>query len=107
MSIAWGGEKDGEEEGDQTEKRRAQSSVNSNSVMSSSMVFEHARRCRRLNTVCLFGNGCRCRLEGPLLPHGASMVLKKTENNVGARTHPCLMPLELGKLPDSDPLCFI
>ena len=24
----------------------------------------------------------------------------------GARMHPCLMRLEMGKLPDSDPLCF-
>ena len=23
------------------------------------------------------------------------------------RTHPCLMPLEMGTLPDRDPLCFI
>ena len=32
-----------------------------------------------------------------------SMMLKKMENNVGARTHPCLTPLEMGKLPDRDP----
>ena len=24
----------------------------------------------------------------------------------GARTHPCLMPLEMGTLPNKDPLCF-
>ena len=35
-----------------------------------------------------------------------SMMLKKLENNVGARTHPCLTPLEMGKLSDRDPLCF-
>ena len=35
-----------------------------------------------------------------------SMMLKKLENNVGARTHPCLTLLEMGKLPDRDPLCF-
>ena len=35
-----------------------------------------------------------------------SMMLRKMENNVGARTHPCLTPLETGKLPDRDPLCF-
>ena len=35
-----------------------------------------------------------------------SMMLKKMENNVGARIHPCLTPLEVGKLPDRDPLCF-
>ena len=35
-----------------------------------------------------------------------SMMLKKIENNVGARIHPCLTPLEVGKLPDRDPLCF-
>ena len=29
---------------------------------------------------------------------------KEEENNVGATTHPCLTPLEMGKLPDSDPL---
>ena len=29
-----------------------------------------------------------------------SMMLKKMENNVGARMHPCLMPLEIGKQPD-------
>ena len=29
-------------------------------------------------------------------------MLKKMENNVGARTHPCLTPLEMGKLPDRD-----
>ena len=33
-------------------------------------------------------------------------MLKKRENNMGARTHPCLEPLEMGKLPDRDPLCF-
>ena len=36
-----------------------------------------------------------------------SLMLKKMENNVGTRTHPCLTPLELGKLPDKDSLCFI
>ena len=35
-----------------------------------------------------------------------STVLKKLENNVGARTHPCLTPSEMGNLPDSDPVCF-
>ena len=35
-----------------------------------------------------------------------SMMLKKMENNVGARMHPCLTPLEMGKLCDRDPLCF-
>ena len=34
------------------------------------------------------------------------MMLKKMENNVGARLHSCLTPLEMGKLPDRDPLCF-
>ena len=34
------------------------------------------------------------------------MMLKKMENNAGARTHPCLTPLEMGKLLDRDPLCF-
>ena len=33
-------------------------------------------------------------------------MLKKVENKVGAMPHPCLMPLEMRKLPDSDPLCF-
>ena len=33
-------------------------------------------------------------------------MLKKMENKVGARTHPCLTPLEMGKLPDDDQLCF-
>ena len=33
-------------------------------------------------------------------------MLKKMENNVGARTHPCLTPFEMGKLSDRDPLCF-
>ena len=36
-----------------------------------------------------------------------SMMLKKMENNVGARTHPCLTPLEMGKLSDRDPLCIL
>ena len=36
-----------------------------------------------------------------------SMMVKKMENNVGARTQPCLTPLQMGKLPDRDPLCFI
>ena len=80
--------------------RRAQSSANSSSVMSSSMVFVRARRRRRL-----FGNGCRCPPAGPLFD-SRSMMLKKMENNVGARTQPCLTPLEMGKLPDRDPLCF-
>ena len=35
-----------------------------------------------------------------------SMMLKKMENNMGARMHPCLTLLEMGKLPDRDPLCF-
>ena len=35
-----------------------------------------------------------------------SMMLKKMENNVGARTQPCSTPLEMGKLPDRDPLSF-
>ena len=35
-----------------------------------------------------------------------SMMVKKMENNVGARTHPGLTPLEMGKLPNRDPLCF-
>ena len=30
------------------------------------------------------------------------MMLKKMENNVGDRTHPCLTPLKMGKLPDRD-----
>ena len=34
------------------------------------------------------------------------MMLKEMENNFGARTHPCLTPLEMGKLPDGDRLCF-
>ena len=34
------------------------------------------------------------------------MILKKMENKVGARLHTCLTPLEMGKLPVSDPLCF-
>ena len=35
-----------------------------------------------------------------------SMILQKIENNVGVRTYSCLTPLEMGKLPDKDPLCF-
>ena len=35
-----------------------------------------------------------------------SMMLKKMENIVEARMQPCLTPLEMGKLPDRDPLCF-
>ena len=35
-----------------------------------------------------------------------SMMLKKMENNVGTRTHPRLTLLEMGKLPDRDPLRF-
>ena len=33
-------------------------------------------------------------------------MLKKVENKVGARTHCCLTLLGMGKLSDSDPLCF-
>ena len=51
------------------------------------------------------GNRCRCHPAGPLFD-SQSMMLKKMENNVGARTQPCLTPLEMGKLPDRDPLCF-
>ena len=29
-----------------------------------------------------------------------------TGNNDGARTHSCLTPLEMGKLPDRDSVCF-
>ena len=35
-----------------------------------------------------------------------SMMQKKMENNVGAITQPCSTPLEMGKLPDRDPLSF-
>ena len=36
-----------------------------------------------------------------------SMMLKKMENNVGARIHPCLTPLEMGiEASDRDPLCL-
>ena len=35
-----------------------------------------------------------------------SMMLKDMEDNVEARTHPCLTLLEMGKLPHRDPLCF-
>ena len=35
-----------------------------------------------------------------------SIMLKKIENSVGSRMHSCLMLLEIGKLPDRDPLCF-
>ena len=35
-----------------------------------------------------------------------SMILKQMKNNVRARTHSCLTPSEMGKLSDSDPLCF-
>ena len=34
------------------------------------------------------------------------MRLKKVEKKVGARTHHCLTPLQMRKMPDSDPLCF-
>ena len=34
------------------------------------------------------------------------VMLKKMENKVEARTHPYMTPLEMGKLPNSDPLCF-
>ena len=30
-------------------------------------------------------------------------MLKKMENSVRARMHPCLTPFEMGKLPDRDP----
>ena len=46
--------------------RRMQSSVDSSSVMSSSMVFVRARRRGRLNR----RRGCRCRLAGLLLSQG-------------------------------------
>ena len=36
-----------------------------------------------------------------------SMMPRKMENKLGARTQPCLTPLDMGKLPDIDPLCFI
>ena len=35
-----------------------------------------------------------------------NMMLKKMENNVGARKQPCLLPFERGKLSVRDPLCF-
>ena len=85
--------------------RRAQSSANSSSVMSFSMVFVCTRKCRRSKRTDV-----RKRMQ---IPYGRSsfasriMMLKKLENNVGARMHPCVTPLEMGKLPDRDPLCFI
>ena len=33
-----------------------------------------------------------------------SMMVKKMENNVGARMHPCLMPLEMGKVVRQRPI---
>ena len=31
---------------------------------------------------------------------------KENGGQGGARTHPCMTPLDMGKLPDKDPLCF-
>ena len=55
---------------------------------------------------CLFGNGCRCRLAGVLFrltKHDA----EEDGEQCGDQDAPCLTPLEMWKLPDSDPLCFI
>ena len=85
--------------------RRAQSSANSSSVMSSSMVFVRTRRGKRLKRL----PSVQKRM---WMPSGRSsfasqsMMLKMMENNVGIRINPCLSPLEIGKLPDRDPLCF-
>ena len=85
--------------------RRALSSANSSSVMSSSRVFVHARTRRRLKRLPSV-------LKWMEMPSGRSyfasrcMMLKKMENKVGARTLPCFTPLESGKLPYSEQLCF-
>ena len=77
----------------------------SSSVMNSLMVFVCVRTRRRLQRLL----SVRKRMN---MPSGRSsfasqsMMLKKTENNTGARTHLCLTPLKMGKLPDRDPLCF-
>ena len=81
--------------------RRAQSSASSSSVMSSSpcemtLKGEETAVCSETDVDA----------SGRSSSASWSMMLKKMENNVGARTHPCLTPLEMGKLPDRDPLCF-
>ena len=70
-----------------------------------------------------FLNGFRACEETPMVEHIAvrwetdvdtvwqvlrsqNTMLKKMEDNVGARTYPCLTPLEIGKLPNGDPMCF-
>ena len=72
------------------------------------MVFLHARSCRRLNPL-LSVQKQMYMLSGRSSFASQSMMLKRMENNGeggGGRRHPCLMPLEMGKLSDSDLLCF-
>ena len=83
--------------------RRAQSSANSSSVTSSAVVFVCARRRRRLNRLPFVRKRIQMSI-GRSSFASRSMTLKKMENKMGARTHPCLTPLEIRKLPDSDPL---
>ena len=69
------------------------------------MVFVRAWRRRRLNSL----SWVRKRVS--LLSRRSSfasrsMITKKMESKVEANTHPCLGPFEMGKLPDSDPLCL-
>ena len=84
--------------------RRAQSSANNSSVMSSTMGFVRARTRRRLKRLPFVQKQMQMLSGGSSLA-SRRMILKKMENKVKTRTHPCLTLLEMEKLPDGIPLC--
>ena len=85
--------------------RSAQSSVNSSSTISTSMVLVCARRRRRLKIL----PSVLKRMKIPSTKSSfasRNIKLKRMENKVGARKHPCLTPFAIGKLSERAPLCL-
>ena len=85
--------------------RSAQSSANSSSTISTSMVLVCARRWRRLKILPSVLK--RMRISSTKSSFASRNIkLKRMENKVGARTHPCLTPFAIGKLSERAPLCL-
>ena len=76
--------------------RRAQSSANNSSVMSSTMGFVRARTRRRLKRLPFVQKQMQMLSGGSSLA-SRRMILKKMENKVKTRTHPCLTLLEMAE----------
>ena len=85
--------------------RSAQSSANSSSTISTSMVLVCARRRRRLKIL----PSVLKRMKIPSTKSSfasRNIKVKRMENKVGTRTHPCLTPFAIGKLSERAPLCL-